>query len=202
MTRMMSLFAATLRRALIVLPPLILCGFVGAAEDECFSSFPRGIPADFLSKPNIAVVMRVDGGLDRPGTYVSRVTKDSERPWTNAFRNELRESFRGENRFDNSSEFLVLKIIKGDVGPVIVLQAWHGAVNQNALGKLLLVAFEDIQPDGTYSAGYSGNQIYYIQFPLTFNSNSYNESNEFRLPLNCERKPLVQRNEMRDEDIR
>ena len=186
MTRVMCLFPAAMRRVLTVLSPLIVCGYAGAAEDDCFPSFPGGFPESFLSKPNVAVVMRIDGGLDFPRNYVNRVTKDSERPWTDEFRNDLRESFRGENRFDNFSEFLVLKTIKGDLDPVIVFFERQGAANNtNALGKLILIAFEDIQSDGAY------NFSYHQVFPLTMNSNSYTDSNEFQLPLDCEWMPFV-----------
>ena len=192
MTVITRLFLIAMRRALIALPLLVACGYAGAAENECFPSFPGGFPETFLSKPNIAVVMRIDGGLISPSSYVDRVTKDPEQLWTDEFRNEFRENFRGENRFDDSSEFLVLKSIKGDLDPIIVFHENPGAINsRTGLGKLLLIAFEDIQPDGTLGDGYSWDNIYYQQFPLSMNSNSYNESSEFKLPLNCEWIPII-----------
>ena len=173
-----------IRRFSIALISLTACGYVGAADEDCFENgFLREA---LMSKPNVAVVMRIDGGLSDPGYYVSRAFLEPEMYWRE-FGDEYDENFSRENRFDYFSEFLVLKSIKGDLGPVIVF--YGRTVNRMIadLGKLLLIGFGDPRPDGNYDFVF--DLSYDRMFPqgtsLTKNSNSRNESGEFELALSC-----------------
>ena len=169
-------------RALCALSLLIACGYAGAADEDCFEN---GFLREFImSKPNVAVVMRIDGGLSDPGYYVSRAFPEPEMYWRE-FGDEYDESFSRENRFDYFSEFLVLKTIKGDLDPVIVFYGLGVNVGLTELGKLKLIAFEDHRPDGVYDFTLSEGRMHPEGISLTKNSNSRNDLNEFELALNC-----------------
>ncbi len=180
MKRVPIMFYAAMRSALIAVPTLIVCGQGFAADELCA---PNGFPETYLSKPNVAIIMRIDGGLNRRWTYVSLVTPEGTLG-LEELSEDMEESFPEENNFNEVSEFLVLKVIKGDLDPTILLRRPFGIIGSvasiNNLGKIFLTAFDDAKPDGTYELPY--HRI----FSLTINSSARVDSQTYNLHLDCD----------------
>ncbi len=133
-------------RALDVLLLAAGLGHGAAAEERCYS---WGMNSRFLIRDNIAVVMRIDGGLSDLRRHLAFTFPESELPLSPYLDEESAAAFRGANRFDHASEYLVLKTIKGELDQVIVLKGY--AVNHRThLGGLELIALNGLLPDGTY----------------------------------------------------
>ena len=154
---------AGVRRALSALLLGFACGPGYGAEERCHD---WGMNSRFLFKDNIAVVMRTGGGLSDPRHYLSLALPESELPLSVYFDEETRAGFRGGRRFDSVAEFLVLKTIKGDLDPVIVLSG-YGVNHRTYLGKLELIALDGPLPDGTYDYSSVFRTVFHEGFSLT-----------------------------------